>query len=258
MDRAWPHARLPPSISRPARPPLPAPSSPRHRRKAIAALRRCGGHCRHTRHSAERRRARVAAALRGVGPGDSARHRPPAAEVACKMGDPMRKQERDALNMTLIALACALLMVLPLVTTFDDLLTAWALQLGVNNPLQAIVPVESRMVVGLLSAVGIKAAASGSHMVVWDGSGSMHVLLISWNCIGWQSLVLLGVSFVSGLRGHQPLDARVQVVIIGVAGTMLLNLLRVAAVAALAATRGQTAAVLFHDYGGALLVVGWP
>jgi len=127
----------------------------------------------------------------------------------------------------------------------------------VNNPLQAIVPVESRMVVGLLSAVGIKAAASGSHMVVWDGSGSMHVLLISWNCIGWQSLVLLGVSFVSGLRGHQPLEARVQVVIIGVAGTMLLNLLRVAAVAALAATWGQTTAVLFHDYGGTLLVVGW-
>jgi len=94
-------------------------------------------------------------------------------------------------------------------------------------------------------------------MVVWDGSGSMHVLLISWNCIGWQSLVLLGVSFISGLRGHQPLEARVQVVMIGVAGTMLLNLLRVAAVAALAATWGQTVAVLFHDYGGTVLVVGW-
>jgi exosortase/archaeosortase family protein len=173
------------------------------------------------------------------------------------MGDPVKKQERDALNMTLIALACALLMVLPLITTFDDLLTAWALQLGANNPLQAIVPVESRMVVGLLSAGGIRAAASGSYLVVWDRGGSMHLLLISWNCIGWQSLVLLGVSFVSGLRSHQPLDARVQVVVIGVAGTMLLNLLRVAAVAALAATWGQTAAVLFHDYGGTVLVVGW-
>ena len=31
----------------------------------------------------------------------------------------MRRQERDALNMTLIAIACALLMVLPLVTTGD-------------------------------------------------------------------------------------------------------------------------------------------
>lgn len=35
------------------------------------------------------------------------------------------------------------------------------------------------------------------------------------------------------------------------------GLLRVAAVAALAATWGQTAALLFHDYGGTILVVAW-
>jgi len=169
----------------------------------------------------------------------------------------MRRPERDALNLTLVAASCALLMVLPLVTTFDDLLSGWALQLGANNPLQSIVPVESRMIVGLLSALGIHSAAAGSHMVVWDRAGSMHVLLISWNCIGWQSLILLLVSFISGLRGRHPLESRVQVVIIGVAGTMLLNLLRVAAVAALAATWGQTPAILFHDYGGTVLVVGW-
>ena len=169
----------------------------------------------------------------------------------------MRRPERDALNLTLVAASCALLMVLPLVTTFDDLLSGWALQLGANNPLQSIVPVESRMVVGLLSTIGIHSAAAGSHMVVWDRAGSMHVLLISWNCIGWQSLILLLVSFISGLRGRHPLESRVQVVIIGVAGTMLLNLLRVAAVAALAATWGQTPAILFHDYGGTVLVVGW-
>jgi exosortase/archaeosortase family protein len=169
----------------------------------------------------------------------------------------MRRQESNALNMTLIALACALLMVLPLVTTFDDFLSNWALQLGADNPLQAIVPTEARMVVGLLAAVGIKAVASGSYIVVWDRAGIMHTLLISWNCIGWQSLILLGVSFLSGLRGRHPLEARLQVVIIGVAGTILLNLLRVAAVAALAATWGQTPAILFHDYGGTVLVVGW-
>lgn len=169
----------------------------------------------------------------------------------------MRARERDNVNLTLIAITCGLLMVLPLVTTFDELLTAWALQLGANNPLQAIVPAESRMVVALIGLLGVHAAASGSHLVVWDGSGSMHTLFISWNCIGWQSLVLLGVSLMSGLRGHHPLEARVQVIVIGIAGTMLLNFLRVAAVAALAATLGQTAALLFHDYGGTILVVGW-
>jgi exosortase/archaeosortase family protein len=166
----------------------------------------------------------------------------------------MRHRSRD-LNVIVLALACGLLMLLPLVTTFDDLLTTWALQLGANSPLQAIVPVEARMVVGLLGLLGIHAAASGSHLVVWDGAGAMHSLFISWNCIGWQSLVLLGVSLMTGLRGRQPVEARVQVIVIGVAGTMLLNLLRVAAVAAIAATIGVTPAILFHDYGGTLLVI---
>jgi exosortase/archaeosortase family protein len=166
----------------------------------------------------------------------------------------MRLRERE-LNLTLLAVACGLLMLLPLVTTFDDLLTTWAMQLGANSPLQALVPVEARMVVGLLGLVGIHAAASGSYMVVWDGAGAMHSLFISWNCIGWQSLILLGVSLISGLRGRHPIEARVQVVVIGVAGTMLLNLVRVAAVAAIAAKVGVTPAILFHDYGGTVLVI---
>jgi exosortase/archaeosortase family protein len=169
----------------------------------------------------------------------------------------MNTRNRENLNLTLLAMLCGLLMLLPLVTTFDDFLTTWALQLGANNPLQAIVPIEARMVVGLLGLAGIRAAASGSHLVVWDSAGAMHTLFISWNCIGWQSLVLLGVSFMSGLRGRHPIEARIQLVVIGVAGTMLLNLLRVAVVAGIAATVGVTPAVLFHDYGGTILVVAF-
>jgi exosortase/archaeosortase family protein len=169
----------------------------------------------------------------------------------------MRRTDRAALNMTLLAITCGLLLVLPFVTTFDDLLTSWALMLGANNPLQGIVPIEARMVVSLLGFVGVHAAASGSHIVVWDGAGVMHTLFISWNCIGWQSLILVGISFLSGLRGQQSMEARAQVVLIGILGTMLLNLMRVAAVAAIAATFGQTPAILFHDYGGTLIVVCW-
>jgi exosortase/archaeosortase family protein len=169
----------------------------------------------------------------------------------------VNQRERDGVQMTLIALTCALLMVLPLVTTFDELLTAWAMQLGANNPLQAIVPAESRMVVTMLGLAGVHAAASGSHLVVWDTSGSMHTLFISWNCIGWQSLILFGVSLITGLRGGHALEMRVQVVVIGAAGIMLLNLVRVALVALIAATAGVAPAVFFHDYGGTLLFIGY-
>ena len=169
----------------------------------------------------------------------------------------MKRRDRDALSMTLLATSCGLLMLLPLVTTFDDFLTTWAVKLGVDNPLQSIVPVEARMVVSLLGLAGVRAAASGSHIVVFDAAGAMHTLFISWNCIGWQSLLLLGVSFFSGLRGEQAMGSRAQVIVIGVCGTLLLNLLRVAAVAALEATWGHLPALIFHDYGGTILVIGW-
>jgi exosortase/archaeosortase family protein len=169
----------------------------------------------------------------------------------------MNRRERDPVNITLVAISCALLMVLPLVTTFDDFLTSWAMQLGVNNPLQAIVPVEARMVVSILGLAGIRAAAAGSNIAVWDGAGTMHALFISWNCIGWQSLVLLGVSFFSGLRGQHPMESRIQVIVIGVAGTVFINLIRVATVAALEVTWGHVPALLFHDYGGTVIIVAW-
>src|SRR5207247_6209511 len=135
-------------------------------------------------------------------------------------------------------------------------LTGWAMGLGANNPLQAIVPAESRMVVRLPGLIGGAAAASGSHLVVWDASGSMHTLFISWNCIGWQSLVLLLISLASGLRGGHSLEARAQVMVIGVAGTMLLNLLRVTMVALIAAWWGVAPASRFHDYGVTLCLDG--
>ena len=58
-------------------------------------------------------------------------------------------------------------------------------------------------------------------------------------------------------RGRQRLESRLQVLVIGVAGTLLLNLIRVAVVAALEATWGHLPALLFHDYGGTILVIVW-
>jgi hypothetical protein len=72
----------------------------------------------------------------------------------------------------------------------------------------------------------VNGRSRGYTVLSWSAvlNSILHVLFISWNCIG-------------------------------VASTMLLNLLRVAAVAAIAATIGVTPAILFHDYGGTLLVI---
>jgi exosortase/archaeosortase family protein len=165
---------------------------------------------------------------------------------------------RDTLpQMTLLAASGLILLALPFVTTYNDLLTAGAMRLGVAGPLQSVSPIEARMVVALLQLLGIHAAAAGSSLVVWGPGGDPTNLFISWNCIGWQSIVLLGVSLAVGLRGGVSLEARIQVVLLGVLGTLLVNLIRVSVVCVLAASVGRTPALIFHDYGGTLMTVGW-
>jgi exosortase/archaeosortase family protein len=159
-------------------------------------------------------------------------------------------------QITLLACCCLVLLALPFVTTYDDLLTAGAMRLGVAGPLQSVSPIEARMVVAILQMVGVHAAAAGSQLVVWGPGGATN-LFISWNCIGWQSLVLLGVSLAVGLRGRHSAEARAQVLMLGLLGTVLVNLVRVALVCILAAVAGRTPALIFHDYAGTLMTIAW-
>jgi exosortase/archaeosortase family protein len=53
------------------------------------------------------------------------------------------------------------------------------------------------------------------------------------------------------------LATRLEVIALGVLGTVLVNIARITMVCLLAALAGYTPAVLFHDYGGTLLLVAW-
>ena len=157
----------------------------------------------------------------------------------------------------LLAVTAILLVVLPFVSTFDDLLTVIGMRLGIAAPLQWIVPAEVRVTVVMLGLFGIHAGAAGNQLVVWNSSGAPQTLFISWNCVGWQSLILLGLSLMVGLRGRMTLATRLEVIALGVLGTVLVNIARITVVCLLAALAGYTPAVLFHDYGGTLLLVAW-
>ena len=160
-------------------------------------------------------------------------------------------------QISLLAGLSLILLALPFVTTYNDLLTTGAMRIGIVGPLQSVSPVEARMVVAMLQLFGVHAAAAGSQLVVWGPGGNATDLFISWNCIGWQSLVLLGVSLAVGLRGRYSTEARLQVFLFGLLGTVLVNLVRVALVCILAVIAGRTPAMLFHDYFGTLMTVTW-
>lgn len=159
--------------------------------------------------------------------------------------------------LVLVAATCAMLLVLPFVTTFDDFLTSTTRQFGLINPILSLATPEARAVVAILGLVGVHAQAAGPELYIWDGSGQRQALLISTTCIGWQSLILLGLSFLVGLRGRFDNEARAQAIVIGVLGTILVNLVRMTLVALVAVKFGFWPAVLFHDYGGTMLIVVW-
>ena len=99
--------------------------------------------------------------------------------------------------------------------------------------------------------------AAGDVLYVWDWTGQRQALLISTTCIGWQSLILLGLSCLVGLRGPYSKEAKLQVLLIGVLGTVIVNLARMTVVCLVAAEFGFWPAVLVHDYGGTLIIVAW-
>jgi exosortase/archaeosortase family protein len=150
-----------------------------------------------------------------------------------------------------------MLLILPFVTTFDEFLTAATKQFGLVHPLLSLAQPEARAVAALLGVLGFKAQAGGGELYVWDSSGQRQALLISTTCIGWQSLVLLGLSCLVGLRGPCSREAKVQVLLIGVMGTVLVNLVRMTIVCIVAAEFGFWPAVLVHDYGGTMIIVAW-
>jgi exosortase/archaeosortase family protein len=156
---------------------------------------------------------------------------------------------------TLVAASSIALLVLPFFSTFGELLTRAAMTAGFDTWLgEWVAPTEARLVHGALALVGIPSAAAGPLLYVGSGSESL-ALYISWNCVGWQTLLFLGVSMATGLQGEYTLCSRVEVVILGIAGIAMLNVARILAVALVAFAIGPVPATVVHDYGGVLATV---
>ena len=156
-----------------------------------------------------------------------------------------------------LATASIALLVLPFFSTFGELLTNAAMATGLDAALgQWIAPTEAQVVHGALALVGLRSAAQGSVLQVGDGVRSVS-LYISWNCVGWQTLIFLAVSMVSGLYGEYTMRSRVETVLLGIAGILLLNIARITVVAIVAFAFGQLPAIIVHDYGSVLATVAF-
>lgn len=145
------------------------------------------------------------------------------------------------------------LMVLPFLVSFNEAITKLVERFRLYVWVQEkIIPLEVKMVGVLVKPLGI------DYLAHQDGlTANGTYARMTWNCIGWQSLLLLVASLVVGLRGRYRRWSKIEAILIGFLGTFLVNLLRLAFIVVLLAVSRPLFAVVFHDYLAAIITVVW-
>lgn len=150
------------------------------------------------------------------------------------------------------------LMSLPLVTTFNEILTRVAEKSGAYVFLaRYVVPVETKAVSLVMRSIGIKTMPTPEHLYFRLKDGRYKPVFFSWNCLGWQSGILLLVTLAVGLSGRHDAKRRLMVVALGLAGTFWVNILRISAVSMVAYLWNEPATRIAHDYLGSIFTIGW-
>ena len=169
----------------------------------------------------------------------------------------MIEENRERVYLYILGFAAASFMVMPFINSFNELLTRIVEQIGIFSVLQGIVaPFMVKMQVVVLRILGIPAISGGSSLYLTSGFIPFQIY-INWNCIGWQSFILLAFTLVTGLQGSFTLKSKILTVIYGLEGTFLLNIVRILIPTLLAYSWGYIPAVLFHDYIGTVLTLLW-
>lgn len=165
----------------------------------------------------------------------------------------MRKGHQKQTFQNILILSSVLLMTLPFVVVFNDVITRWFEGLPLYRLLeQYIVPLEARVVGVILRPLGF------SYVAYLDGMKVNGMSIgISWNCLGWQSLVLFFITLWGGLRGNFRFLSKVETVAIGLLGLFFVNIFRLSAATVLAVVYRPLFVIVFHDYLAAALTVLW-
>lgn len=159
---------------------------------------------------------------------------------------------------TVLILVVLVLVALPFWTSFQDLLTRFVMRVGWYKALQDwIVPYELRVIGTILALVGFPIRVGQAYIEWTKTSGGNEVIYLAWNCVGWQTLVLFVITLFTGLSGHYTILSKAETLAIGILGTYLINMFRLALVVAVYFFAGRPFGIVFHDYFSNLLTLGW-
>jgi exosortase/archaeosortase family protein len=162
-------------------------------------------------------------------------------------------KQKKVFQIALAALAI-MLAILPFVVSVNDVLTRTVENVGWYHWIQEkVVPWEVKLVGVMVIPLGIDFIA---HPQGFTANGTYAE--ISWNCIGWQSLLLFLITLPFGFRGGSyTFASKIEAFLIGILGTFLVNLLRIVFTVILLVYARPLFAVVFHDYLAAIMTVVW-
>ncbi len=164
--------------------------------------------------------------------------------------------EKSTFKLIILFLAIMLLL-MPFITTFNNVLTRLVMRIELYRSIQAfITPFQIKFITLILNVLGIRTLITSSTISVWRDV-DWRTFTISWNCIGWQSMILLIITFFIGLAGNHKISSKIECFIIGILGIFLANILRMTLVVIIGYLFGSLSAIIFHDYFGNILMIVW-
>lgn len=165
----------------------------------------------------------------------------------------MPKQKKVFLAILLVL--ALVLATAPFLVTINEVLTRIVERNLLYGWIQkSIVPLEAKMMGVILMPFGYEYGFSPSNSIIMVNGLRMG---ITWNCLGWQSFLLLMVSLVVGLRGKYRRGSMLEALVIGVLGTFWLNIARMLLTVLLAVHAPPIFRVVYHDYLAAITTVIW-
>ena len=158
---------------------------------------------------------------------------------------------------TLFIVLAVMLMLLPFINALQDILTRVVMSFKIYRAIQEfVVPHELKVIETVLNFLGID-AKSGNAYIMYVRNLRPEVIFLVWNCVGWQSFLFLIVTLFSGLAGNFTKMSKLEVFLVGIIGTYIVNIFRLVLVVVMYYLTGRGVGLVFHNYFSNLLSILW-
>lgn len=155
----------------------------------------------------------------------------------------------------------AILIFLPPFAALNSVMTKWLDRAQWYKPIQTyIVPWQAKLVSVTLKPFAVESKVTPDNVTAaffMIKNGAAIPVDLSWNCLGWQSMLLLIMSLIIGLKGNYTFFSRVKIIIFGLFGTLLVNVLRMSIIAIMIYYVSSFAALIVHDYFASFVTLIW-